>query len=54
MGSQGQAALGPKYMGLWDFEARTAYELSLRAGDHFNISMKDDVVPEASSLDIAG
>ena len=26
MGSEGQAPLGPKYVGLWDFEARTAEE----------------------------
>ncbi|KAJ8779151.1 hypothetical protein J1605_013002 [Eschrichtius robustus] len=42
MGSLGQAPLGPKYVGLWDFEARTAEELSFRAGDLFHVARKEE------------
>uniref|UniRef100_A0A8C0D1L8 Tyrosine-protein kinase n=1 Tax=Balaenoptera musculus TaxID=9771 RepID=A0A8C0D1L8_BALMU len=42
MGSPGQAPLGPKYVGLWDFEARTAEELSFRAGDLFHVARKEE------------
>lgn len=54
MGSQGQAALGPKYMGLWDFEARTAEELSFRAGDLFHVARKEEGWWWAILLDTAG
>uniref|UniRef100_A0A8D1EXJ0 non-specific protein-tyrosine kinase n=2 Tax=Sus scrofa TaxID=9823 RepID=A0A8D1EXJ0_PIG len=54
MGSQGQAALGPKYMGLWDFEARTAEELSFRAGDLFHVARKEEEWWWAILLDTAG
>eukprot|EP00069_Balaena_mysticetus_P022649 bmy_14484T0 len=42
MGSPGQAPLGPKYVGLWDFEACTAEELSFRAGDLFHVARKEE------------
>ena len=42
MGSPGQASLGPKYVGLWDFEARTAEEMSFRAGDLFHVARKEE------------
>lgn len=31
-----------KYVGLWDFEARTAQELSFRAGDLFHVARKEE------------
>lgn len=33
--SRGQAHLGPKYVGLWDFMAQTNEELSFQAGNLF-------------------
>lgn len=54
MGSEGQAPLGPKYVGLWDFEARTAEELSFRAGDLFHVARKEEEWWWAVRLDGAG
>ncbi|XP_004644246.1 protein-tyrosine kinase 6 [Octodon degus] len=42
MASQGQAHSGPKYVGLWDFKARTDEELSFRAGDLLHVARKED------------
>ncbi|XP_057557652.1 protein-tyrosine kinase 6-like isoform X2 [Hippopotamus amphibius kiboko] len=54
MGSPGQAPLGPKYVGLWDFMARTAEELSFRAGDLFHVARKEEEWWWAVLLDGAG
>lgn len=54
MVSRGQAHLGPRYVGLWDFEARTAEELSFRAGDTFHVARKEDEWWWATRLDAAG
>ncbi|XP_042085810.1 protein-tyrosine kinase 6 isoform X3 [Ovis aries] len=54
MGSKGQAPLGPQYVGLWDFEARTAEELSFRAGDLFHVARKEEEWWWAVRLDGAG
>ncbi|XP_017736725.1 PREDICTED: protein-tyrosine kinase 6 isoform X2 [Rhinopithecus bieti] len=42
MVSRDQAHLGPKYVGLWDFKARTDEELSFRAGDVFYVARKEE------------
>uniref|UniRef100_A0A8C3WGC8 non-specific protein-tyrosine kinase n=1 Tax=Catagonus wagneri TaxID=51154 RepID=A0A8C3WGC8_9CETA len=54
MGSQGRAPLGPQYVGLWDFEARTAEELSFRAGDLFRVTREEEEWWWAVLLDAAG
>lgn len=54
MASWGQALLGPKYVGLWDFEARTDEELSFRAGDLFHVARKEDQWWWATLLDGSG
>ncbi|XP_072800679.1 protein-tyrosine kinase 6 isoform X5 [Vicugna pacos] len=54
MGSQGQATGGPRYVGLWDFEARTAEELSFRAGNLFRVARKEEEWWWAVLLDAAG
>ncbi|XP_021110906.1 protein-tyrosine kinase 6 isoform X2 [Heterocephalus glaber] len=54
MASQGQPHSGPKYMGLWDFEARTDEELSFRAGDLFHVARKEDQWWWATLLDDLG
>lgn len=54
MVSRGQAHLGPRYVGLWDFEARTAEELSFRAGDTFHVARREDEWWWATRLDAAG
>uniref|UniRef100_A0A8B9XSN3 Tyrosine-protein kinase n=1 Tax=Bos mutus grunniens TaxID=30521 RepID=A0A8B9XSN3_BOSMU len=54
MGSEGQVPLGPRYMGLWDFEARTAEELSFQAGDLFYVARKEEEWWWAVRLDGAG
>lgn len=54
MGSEGQGPLGPKYVGLWDFEARTPEELSFRAGDLFHVARKEEEWWWAVRLDGAG
>ncbi|XP_007952858.1 protein-tyrosine kinase 6 [Orycteropus afer afer] len=51
MVSQGPARL---YVGLWDFEARTAKELSFQAGDLFHVARKEDEWCWATRLDEAG
>ncbi|KAM5305450.1 protein-tyrosine kinase 6 isoform 1-T1 [Glossophaga mutica] len=42
MVSRDQAPRGPRYVGLWDFEARTDEELSFRAGDLFQVTRKEE------------
>ncbi|XP_012583620.1 PREDICTED: protein-tyrosine kinase 6 [Condylura cristata] len=54
MVSRGQASLGPRYVGLWDFQARTDEELSFRAGDHFLVARKEEEWWWATRLDAAG
>ncbi|XP_048205693.1 protein-tyrosine kinase 6 [Perognathus longimembris pacificus] len=54
MVSRGQDHLGPKYVGLWDFDARTDEELSFRAGDLFHVSRKEEPWWWATLLDAAG
>lgn len=54
MVSRGQAHLGPRYVGLWDFEARTAEELSFRAGDTFHVARKEAEWWWVTQLDAAG
>ncbi|XP_054323580.1 protein-tyrosine kinase 6 isoform X1 [Pongo pygmaeus] len=54
MTSRDQAHLGPKYMGLWDFTARTDEELSFRAGDVFHVARKEGQWWWATLLDEAG
>ncbi|KAM6163111.1 protein-tyrosine kinase 6 [Rhynchocyon petersi] len=51
MVSPGPARL---YVSLWDFEARTAEELSFRAGDLFHVTRKEDEWCWATKLDDAG
>ncbi|XP_070935154.1 protein-tyrosine kinase 6 isoform X2 [Macaca nemestrina] len=54
MVSRDQAHLGPKYVGLWDFKARTDEELSFRAGDIFHVARKEEQWWWATLLDEAG
>lgn len=54
MVSRGQTHLGPKYVGLWDFEARTDEELSFRQGDLFHVTRKEEQWWWATLLDSAG
>ncbi|KAM8773864.1 protein-tyrosine kinase 6 isoform 2-T2 [Rhynchonycteris naso] len=54
MVSRGQPPLGPKYVGLWDFEARTDEELSFRAGDIFHVARKEEEWWWAKLLDTEG
>ncbi|XP_058289243.1 protein-tyrosine kinase 6 [Hylobates moloch] len=54
MVSRDQAHLGPKYVGLWDFKARTDEELSFRAGDVFHVARKEEQWWWATLLDEAG
>ncbi|XP_019609046.2 protein-tyrosine kinase 6 isoform X1 [Rhinolophus sinicus] len=54
MVSQGQAYLGPTYVGLWDFAARTDEELSFQAGDLFHVARKEEEWWWATRLDAAG
>lgn len=42
MVSRSQAHLGPQYVGLWDFKARTDEELSFRAGDLFHVARTEE------------
>ncbi|KAM9249390.1 LOW QUALITY PROTEIN: protein-tyrosine kinase 6-like [Dugong dugon] len=42
------------YVGLWDFEARTAEELSFREGDLFHVDRKEEEWWWATRLDSAG
>ncbi|XP_004716122.1 protein-tyrosine kinase 6 [Echinops telfairi] len=42
------------YVGLWDFEARTAEELSFRAGDLFRVARQEEDWWWATRLDAAG
>ncbi|KAG8513261.1 Tyrosine-protein kinase Srms, partial [Galemys pyrenaicus] len=46
--------LGPRYVGLWDFEARTDEELSFRAGDLLLVGRKEEEWWWATRLDAAG
>ncbi|XP_045050703.1 protein-tyrosine kinase 6 isoform X5 [Desmodus rotundus] len=45
---------GPRYVGLWDFEARTDEELSFRAGDLFQVTRKEEDWWWATRLDAEG
>ncbi|XP_066240510.1 protein-tyrosine kinase 6 isoform X1 [Saccopteryx leptura] len=54
MVSRGQPPLGPKYVSLWDFEARTEEELSFRAGDVFRVARKEEEWWWATLLDTEG
>nr|XP_027810157.1 protein-tyrosine kinase 6-like [Marmota flaviventris] len=54
MVSRDQVHLGPKYVGLWDFEARTDEELSFRQGDIFHVTRKEEQWWWATLLDSAG
>lgn len=54
MASRGQVCPGPKYVGLWDFEARTDEELSFRAGALFHVARKEDEWWWATLLDDLG
>ncbi|KAM7126505.1 protein-tyrosine kinase 6 [Molossus nigricans] len=45
---------GPRYVGLWDFEARTDEELSFRAGDLFHVARKEEDWWWATRLDAEG
>ncbi|XP_006167116.1 protein-tyrosine kinase 6 [Tupaia chinensis] len=48
------AHLGPRYVGLWDFQARTEEELSFRAGDLFHVVRKEEQWWWATLLDAVG
>ncbi|XP_036281860.1 protein-tyrosine kinase 6 [Pipistrellus kuhlii] len=54
MVSRGQAHLGPKYVGLWDFKARTDEELSFQAGSLFHVARKEEEWWWATLLDAEG
>ncbi|XP_040130744.2 protein-tyrosine kinase 6 isoform X1 [Ictidomys tridecemlineatus] len=54
MVSRDQVHLGPKYVGLWDFEARTDEELSFRQGDIFHVTRKEEQWWWATLMDSAG
>ncbi|XP_069892850.1 protein-tyrosine kinase 6-like [Dipodomys merriami] len=54
MVSRGQDPVGPKYVGLWDFDARTDEELSFRAGDSLRVVWKEEQWWWARRLDAAG
>ncbi|XP_026902405.1 protein-tyrosine kinase 6 isoform X1 [Acinonyx jubatus] len=54
MVSRDQPHPGPRYVGLWDFEARTDKELSFRAGDLFHVARKGEEWCWAVRLDEAG
>ncbi|KAF0883628.1 protein-tyrosine kinase 6 [Crocuta crocuta] len=54
MVSRGQPQPGPRYVGLWDFEARTDKELSFRAGDLLHVARKGEEWCWAVRLDEAG
>lgn len=54
MVSRGRARLGPQYVGLWDFTARTNQELSFQAGDLFHVSRKEEEWWWATLLDAEG
>ncbi|KAK2110355.1 hypothetical protein P7K49_010101 [Saguinus oedipus] len=54
MVSRDQDHLGPKYVGLWDFKARTDEELSFQAGDIFHVTRKEEQWWWATLLDKAG
>ncbi|XP_059561028.1 protein-tyrosine kinase 6 [Myotis daubentonii] len=54
MVSRGRARLGPQYVGLWDFTARTHEELSFRAGDLFHVARKEEEWWWATLLDAEG
>lgn len=45
---------GPKYVGLWDFKARTGDELSFQAGDLLHVTRKEEKWWWATLLDAAG
>lgn len=45
---------GPKYIGLWDFKARTKDELSFQAGDLLRVTRKEEKWWWATLLDEAG
>ncbi|XP_029774738.1 protein-tyrosine kinase 6 [Suricata suricatta] len=52
--SRGQPHPGPRYVGLWDFEARTDQELSFRAGDLLRVARHEEEWCWAVRLDEAG
>ncbi|XP_047710221.1 protein-tyrosine kinase 6 isoform X2 [Prionailurus viverrinus] len=54
MVSRDQPHPGPRYVGLWDFEARTDKELSFRAGDLLHVARKGEEWCWAVRLDEAG
>ncbi|XP_049506417.1 protein-tyrosine kinase 6 isoform X2 [Panthera uncia] len=54
MVSRDQPHPGPRYVGLWDFEARTDKELSFRAGDLLHVARKGEEWCWAVQLDEAG
>ena len=54
MVSRDQVPRGPRYVGLWDFEARTDEELSFRAGDLFQVTRKEEDWWWATRLDAEG
>ncbi|XP_008841499.1 protein-tyrosine kinase 6 [Nannospalax galili] len=54
MVSRNEVHLGPKYIGLWDFKARTDEELSFQAGDLFYVTRKEEQWWWATLLDEAG
>ncbi|EDL88742.1 PTK6 protein tyrosine kinase 6 (predicted) [Rattus norvegicus] len=54
MVSLDKAHLGPKYVGLWDFKARTDEELSFQAGDLLHVTRKEEQWWWATLLDAEG
>ena len=54
MVSRDQPHPGPRYVGLWDFEARTDKELSFRARDLLHVARKGEEWCWAVRLDEAG
>lgn len=54
MSSWDKDHLGSKYMGLWDFKARTDEELSFQAGDLLHVTRKEEQWWWATLLDAAG
>ncbi|XP_006500648.1 protein-tyrosine kinase 6 isoform X1 [Mus musculus] len=54
MVSWDKAHLGPKYVGLWDFKARTDEELSFQAGDLLHVTKKEELWWWATLLDAEG
>lgn len=54
MVSRDEARPGPRYVGLWDFEARTDEELSFWAGDLFHVARREEEWWWATRLDAEG